>query len=189
MDDDFVSSELLIKTRTFENDIESEVLGGSFVIALVWCELVKTKVKTETSAGVVLWKAACFSNEDREFRTPIEVKGINFSLRFTVSTSNSGTARQIFEWWGVLFLAPLFLLNYFLLNLLYFCKKVRGLKLPPSPSLCAVPVISKRGHRTRGPKEEDCRSIALRQQLQFSRFNIADRPFTCSLMFSSSGMK
>ena len=35
----------------------------------------------------------------------------------------------------MLFLVPLFLLNYFLLNLLYFCKKVRGLKLPPPQPL------------------------------------------------------
>ena len=30
---------------------------------------------------------------------------------------NSGTAQQVFEWRGGLFLAPLFLSNYFLFNL------------------------------------------------------------------------
>ena len=56
---------------------------------------------------------------------------------------NSGTAQQVFEWrGGGLFLAPLFLSNYFLFNLfLLLQKNGGGLKPPPtpSPSLWAAP--------------------------------------------------
>ena len=58
---------------------------------------------------------------------------------------NSGTAQQVFEWrGGGLFLAPLFLSNYFLFNLFLLLQKNGGAgqKPPPStpsPSLWAVP--------------------------------------------------
>ena len=48
---------------------------------------------------------------------------------------NSGTAQQVFEWRGGLFLAPLFLSNYFLFNLFLLVQnnggggEGRGLKL------------------------------------------------------------
>ena len=46
---------------------------------------------------------------------------------------NSGTAQQVFEWRGGLFLAPLFLSNYFLFNLFLLLQKSRGgAKAPPS---------------------------------------------------------
>ena len=42
---------------------------------------------------------------------------------------NSGTAQQVFEWRGGLFLAPLFLSNYFLFNLFLLLQK----GAPPAP--------------------------------------------------------
>ena len=53
----------------------------------------------------------------------------------------------------MLFLVPLFLLNYFLLNLLYFCKKVRGLKLPPQP----LPLRGPRNFKERPQSERSIR--------------------------------
>ena len=70
LDDDFVSSELLIKTRTFENNIESEVLGGSFVIALVWCELVKTKVKLRPLRELYCEKQPAFQMKIENLERP-----------------------------------------------------------------------------------------------------------------------
>ena len=47
---------------------------------------------------------------------------------------NSGTAQQVFEWrGGGLFLAPLFLSNYFLFNLFLLLQKSRGGGLKPLP--------------------------------------------------------
>ena len=45
-------------------------------------------------------------------------------------------------WGGRLFLAPLFLLNYFMFNLFLFLQSP-----PPSPSLCTVPVNTLKGQR------------------------------------------
>ena len=48
---------------------------------------------------------------------------------------------------GGLFLAPLFLLNYFLFTLFLFLQNSGGGPKPPSPSLCAVPVNTLKGQR------------------------------------------
>ena len=55
---------------------------------------------------------------------------------YSYDSYNSGTAQQVFEWregGGGLFLAPLFLSNYFLFNLFLLLQKSRGgAKAPPS---------------------------------------------------------
>ena len=69
----------------------------------------------------------------------------------------------------MLFLGPLFLLNYFLLNLLYFCKKGEGAKAPPQPlPLCGPCNFKERPQRERsiGKKTAD--------RLHFDKYNSQD---------------
>ena len=105
------------------------IIFSSSDFALPW--LLSASPSSESVADNPLW----FSALDTIFISYVVDLLMN-DADDSYDSYNSGTAQQVFEWreGGGLFLAPLFLSNYFLFNLFLLLQKSRGggAKAPPS---------------------------------------------------------
>ena len=96
------------------------IIFSSSDYALPW--LLSASPSSESVADNPLW----FSALDTIFISYVVDLLMN-DADYSYDSYNSGTAQQVFEWReGGLFLAPLFLSNYFLFNLFLLLQKSRG---------------------------------------------------------------